>query len=151
MRFKNFPLKSKLVIYIVVGVFLILTVSTAVIISTVTSQEEKLAYQKSIEMASSYANQFDADMKGSRAVAKTLALTMENYKASNRSEVIGILENIQRNNPNLIGTYVGYEPNAFDGKDAEYVNTFGHDATGRFVPYCNNIKRPHYGRTPYAL
>ncbi|MGA9189538.1 MAG: PAS domain-containing protein, partial [Methanosarcina sp.] len=140
MRFKNFPLKSKLVIYIVVGVFLILTVSTAVIISTVTSQEEKLAYQKSIEMASSYANQFDADMKGSRAVAKTLALTMEDYKASNRSEVIGILENILRKNPNLIGAYVGYEPNAFDGRDAEYVNAPGHDATGRFVPYCNNIE-----------
>ena len=140
MRFKNFPLKSKLVIYIVVGVFLILAVSTAVIISTVTSQEEKLAYQKSIEMASSYANQFDADMKANRAVAKTLALTMEDYKASNRSEVIGILENILEKNPDLIGTYVGYEPNAFDGRDAEYVNATGHDATGRFVPYCNKIK-----------
>ena len=140
MRFKNFPLKSKLVIYIVVGVFLILAVSTAVIISTVTSQEEKLAYQKSIEMASSYANQFDADMKANRAVAKTLALTMEDYKASNRSEVIGILENILEKNPDLIGTYVGYEPNAFDGRDAEYVDDSGHDATGRFVPYCNKIE-----------
>jgi hypothetical protein len=90
MRSKNFPLKSKLVIYIVVGVFLVLAVSTAVIINTVTSQEEKLAYQKSTEMASSYANQFDADMKANSAVAKTLALTMENYR-SNRTEVIGIL------------------------------------------------------------
>ncbi|AKJ39666.1 histidine kinase dimerization/phosphoacceptor domain -containing protein [Methanosarcina barkeri] len=142
MRFNNFPLKSKLVIYIVVGVFLILAVSTAVIISTVTSQEEKLAYQKSIEMASSYANQFDTDMKANSAVAKTLALTMENYKASNRTEVIGILENILEKNPNLIGVYVGYEPNAFDGKDAEYINASGHDATGRFVPYCNKIKGP---------
>ena len=140
MRFKDFPLKSKLVIYIVVGVFLVLAVSTAVIISTVTSQEEKLAYQKSIEMASSYANQFDADMKANRAVAKTLALTMEDYEASNRSEVINILENILEKNPNLIGVYVGYEPNAFDGRDAEYVNASGHDATGRFVPYCNKIE-----------
>ena len=117
MKFKNFPLKSKLVIYIVVGVFLVLAVSTAVIISTVTSQEEKLAYQKSIEMASNYANQFDADMKANSAVVKTLALTMENYEASNRSEVISILENILEKNPNLTGVYVGYEPNAFDGKD----------------------------------
>ena len=140
MKFKNFPLKSKLVIYIVVGVFLILAVSTAVIISTVTSQEEKLAYQKSIEMASNYANQFDADMKANSAIAKTLALTMENYKASNRTEVIGILEDILEKNPNLIGTYVAYEPDAFDGKDAEYINASGHDTTGRFVPYCNKIK-----------
>ena len=140
MKFKNFPLKSKLVIYIVVGVFLVLAVSTAVIISTVTSQEEKLAYQKSIEMASNYANQFDADMKANSAVVKTLALTMENYEASNRSEVISILENILEKNPNLTGVYVGYEPNAFDGKDEEYVNAPGHDATGMFVPYCNNIE-----------
>ena len=140
MRFKDFPLKSKLVIYIVVGVFLILAVSTAVIINTVTSQEEKLAYQKSTEMASNYANQFDSDMKANRAIAKTLAHTMENYEASNRSEVINILENILEKNPNLIGVYVGYEPNAFDGRDAEYVNAPGHDATGRFVPYCNKIE-----------
>ncbi len=140
MRFKKFPLKSKLVIYIVVGVFLILAVSTAVIISTVTSQEEKLAYQKSTEMASSYANQFDVDMKANSAIAKTIALTMENYKASNRTEVIGILKNVLEKNPNIIGIYVAYEPNAFDGKDAEYINASGHDATGRFIPYCNKIK-----------
>jgi len=139
MRFKDFPLESKLVIYIVVGVFLVLAVSTAVIINTVTSQEEKLAYQKSTEMASSYANQFDSDMKANRAIAKTLAHTMENYEASNRSEVINILENILEKNPNLIGVYVGYEQNAFDGRDAEYVNATGHDATGRFVPYYNKI------------
>jgi hypothetical protein len=74
MRLKNFPLKSKLVIYIVIGVFAILAVSTAVIISTITSQEEGLAYQKSTEMASSYANQFDADMRDNGTVAKTLLL-----------------------------------------------------------------------------
>lgn len=106
MRSKNFPLKSKLVIYIVVGVFLVLAVSTAVIINTVTSQEEKLAYQKSIEMASNYANQFDADMKANSAIAKTLALTMENYEASNRTEVVSVLKNILEKNPNLIGVYV---------------------------------------------
>lgn len=25
-------------------------------------------------------------------------------------------------NPDLVGVYIGYEPNAFDGKDAEFVN-----------------------------
>lgn len=139
MRFKDFPLKSKLVICIVVGVFFILASSTAVIINTVTSQEEKLAYQQSTEMSSNYANQFDADQKANRAIAETLAHTMENYQASNRSEIINILKSNLEKNPNLIGVYVGYEPNAFDGKDAEYVNSPGHDATGRFVPYCNKI------------
>jgi PAS domain S-box len=140
MRLKDFPLKSKLVICIVVSVFLILAISTAVIINTVTSQEEKLAYQKSTEMSRNYANQFDSDLKADRAIAETLANTMENYEAFNRSEVINILKNNLKKNPNLIGVYVGYEPNAFDGRDAEYVNSPGHDTTGRFVPYCNRIK-----------
>ena len=122
-----------------VGIFFVLAGATAIIINTVTSQEEALAYQKSIEMASSYANQFDADMKADRAIAKTLALTMENYEAQNRTEVINVLENILEKNPNLIGVYVGYEPNAFDGNDKNHVNLPGHDSTGRFVPYCNRI------------
>jgi len=139
MRFKDVPLKSKLVIFIVVGVFLVLAVSTAIIINTVTAQEEMLAYQKSVEMASNYANQFDADMKANRAVARTLALTMAEYEASDREEAMDILKNILKENPNLIGVYVGYEPDAFDGRDSEYVNATGHDETGRFVPYCNTI------------
>lgn len=40
-------------------------------------------------------------------------------------------------NRNLIGTWTGWEPNAWDGKDAEFVNAKGHDTTGRFVPYMN--------------
>ena len=142
MRFKDVPLKTKLVLFIVVGVFLVLAASTAVIIGTVTSQEEDLAYRKSIEMASNYANQFDSNMKANQAVASTLALTMAEYEGSDREEVMMILRRVLDEKPNLIGTYVGYEPNAFDGRDADYVNTPGHDSTGRFVPYCNTINGP---------
>ncbi len=156
MRFKDVPLKSKLVIFTVVGIFLVLAVSTAVIITTVTAQEEKLAYHKSIEMAENYANQFDAKMTANKAVARTLALTMAEYKSSDRKEVMNVLGNVLRENPNLIGVYVGYEPGAFDGRDAEYVHASGHDATGRFVPYCNTIKGPmvieplvHYDSSDY--
>ncbi|KKG18154.1 ATPase [Methanosarcina sp. 2.H.T.1A.6] len=156
MRFKDVPLKPKLVILIVVGIFLVLAVSMAVIIGTVTTQEEKLAYDKSIEMADNYANQFDAHMKANQAVARTLALTMAEYEASDREEAIGILENVLEGNPSLIGVYLGYEPNAFDGRDRDYVNTSGHDATGRFVPYCNKIEGPlvieplvHYDSSDY--
>ncbi len=38
-------------------------------------------------------------------------------------------------NHNLLGVYVAFEPNAFDGKDSEYINKPGHDDTGRFIPY----------------
>ncbi|MDD4250196.1 MAG: cache domain-containing protein, partial [Methanosarcina sp.] len=133
------PLKTKMILYTVLGVFLILTASTAVIISTVTTQEEKLAYQQSVEMASNYANQFDADMKANLAIARTISTTMASYKTGDRDEALLILENLLLDNPLLLGTYVAFEPNAFDGKDAEYVNAPVHDETGRFVPYWNKI------------
>jgi PAS domain S-box-containing protein len=135
----NTPLRTKMIVYTVLGVFLILTASTAVIISTVTTQEEKLAYQQSVEMASNYANQFDADMKANLAIARTISTTMESYETEDRDEVILILKNLLRDNPHLLGTYVAFEPNAFDGKDAEYVNAPAHDETGRFVPYWNKM------------
>src|SRR3954452_5364534 len=36
-----------------------------------------------------------------------------------------------------LGVWVGMEPNALDGKDAEFVGTPGSDASGRFLPYWN--------------
>ena len=133
------PLKTKMILYTVLGVFLILTASTAVIISTVTTQEEKLAYQQSVEMASNYANQFDADMKANLAIAKTISTVMASYETADREEAILILENLLLDNPHLLGTYVAFEPDAFDGKDTEYVNAPAHDETGRFVPYWNKM------------
>ena len=152
----NTSLRTKLILYIVLGVFLILTTSTAVIISTVTTQEEKLAYQQSVEMASNYANKFDADMKANQAIASTISRTMGAYSAADRGEVLKILENQLVKNPDLLGTYVAFEPDAFDGRDFEYVNAPAHDATGRFVPYLNRIRgnitvEPllHYDRSDY--
>ncbi|AKB25089.1 hypothetical protein MSMTP_1620 [Methanosarcina sp. MTP4] len=156
MRFKDVPLKTKLILYIVIGVLLVLAASMGVIISTVTSQEEKLAYQQSVEMSANYANRFDADMKANFAIAKTISNTMDSYEASDREEVLGILKNLLIENPLLLGTYVAYEPNAFDGKDAEFVNSSGHDSTGSFVPYWNKMNGPivldpllHYEHSDY--
>lgn len=35
----------------------------------------------------------------------------------------------------VVGMGTLWEPNAFDGKDAEFRNAQGHDETGRFIPY----------------
>ena len=40
-------------------------------------------------------------------------------------------------NPALLGAWSGWEPNALDGRDGDYVNTPGSDASGRYVPYFN--------------
>lgn len=140
MKQEEMSIKTKLIMYSVAGVFIVLALSTAVSVSTVTTQQSELAYLQSVEMARDYANQFDGDMKANMAIANTLANTMEMYENSDREEVNQILKNVLEEYPALTGVYVGYEPDAFDGKDSEYANTDGHDESGRFIPYWNTIQ-----------
>jgi methyl-accepting chemotaxis protein/methyl-accepting chemotaxis protein-1 (serine sensor receptor) len=37
--------------------------------------------------------------------------------------------------PELLATWTGWEPGAFDGKDDAFTTAPGHDASGRFMPY----------------
>ncbi|PQV41873.1 histidine kinase dimerization/phosphoacceptor domain -containing protein [Methanohalophilus euhalobius] len=139
MAWKNVPLKSKLVFFILVGILVVLITTTAVIISTVTAQEEELAYQQSIEKTKNYANKFDAEMRSNQATGQAIAHSLTQYHSENRTEVNNILLKLLEKNPDLLGTYVCFEPNAFDGRDSSYANTTGHDETGRFIPYWNRI------------
>lgn len=139
MKMDDVPLKVKLILYIGFSVLLVMAATTAIIISTSTSQHEDLAYKKSIEKASNYANQFNSDMQSNMAIARTIENTLTVYNSSDRDEINDILREVLIANPNLIGTYTGFEPNAFDGKDAEYAGTEGYDSTGRLVPYWNKI------------
>ena len=57
-----------------------------------------------------------------------------------REDVNAILKEVLDNNPTYLGVYTLWEPDAFDGKDSEYANTFGHDETGRFIPYWVRVE-----------
>lgn len=50
----------------------------------------------------------------------------------NQAEVL--LQETISDDADMKSLYMVWEPNAFDGKDAEFANTEHHDSTGRFVP-----------------
>jgi methyl-accepting chemotaxis protein len=52
-----------------------------------------------------------------------------------RRQANSILQYYIERSPDLFGAYVAFEPDAYDGKDANFVDEWGHDGTGRFVPY----------------
>jgi methyl-accepting chemotaxis protein len=54
-----------------------------------------------------------------------------------RDEVNRMLKTLTRENPEFIGTYTLWEPDAFDGKDGHFKNRFPYDETGRFIAYWN--------------
>ncbi|TGN19557.1 methyl-accepting chemotaxis protein [Leptospira idonii] len=60
---------------------------------------------------------------------------LEEGSILDRSEVLKVLNVLTASNDSILGTYVIFEPNAFDGQDARFKNTLYHDRTGRLIPY----------------
>ena len=80
----------------------------------------------------------EKNIGGTLHIVNSLGSILETMKQSgdaDRGKANQLIRNMLAGNPEVLGLWTGWEPNAFDGKDADFVNTEGHDATGRFVPY----------------
>ncbi|MFH0968218.1 MAG: cache domain-containing protein, partial [Methanobacteriota archaeon] len=82
-----------------------------------------------------------SDLNNALDAARTMNEILTAVKTNNislsREHLDSILKQVLEDNPRFVGTYAPYEPNAFDGNDAAYVNTNLSDATGRYLTYCN--------------
>lgn len=87
------------------------------------SSEITLRYQTAL--------QTNADIE--QRLATILALPKEQR---NRDDLQKILREALLANENLVGVALCFEPNAFDGRDAAFVNTQLSDASGRVMPYA---------------
>ncbi|WP_442964700.1 cache domain-containing protein [Pseudomonas sp. GCEP-101] len=52
-----------------------------------------------------------------------------------REQIDAVMREYLTRNPELLAFACGCEPNAFDGRDSEFVDAPGHDASGRFMAY----------------
>ncbi len=81
----------------------------------------------------------DIEIEKALHTARTLAQSFSAMKTQgaqwDRADVNAILNQVLLDNPDFLGVYTLWEPNAFDGQDSQYANTPGHDQTGRFIPY----------------
>jgi len=97
-------------------------------------------------MACRYANQTKAELEFSFGGIKALAAFLSNdagTPAADRERYVERISRLVSDNPNLVAAWACFEPDAFDGRDAQYAGRAPlHDETGRFVPYlaCVNNK-----------
>ncbi|ULL13253.1 methyl-accepting chemotaxis protein [Paenibacillus sp. H1-7] len=64
-------------------------------------------------------------------------LNARETKKLSRDDVIQMLQNLLEHEPDIMGLYTLWEPNAFDNNDKQHINKTPHDdATGRFIPYA---------------
>src|SRR4051812_9700704 len=71
-----------------------------------------------------------------KALAGTFA-AMRELGITDRRLFDSILRETLSQNPQYLGVWSVWEPNALDGRDRDFVNKPGHDETGRFVPLWN--------------
>ncbi|HNX31018.1 MAG TPA: PAS domain S-box protein [Holophaga sp.] len=105
------------------------------------SESVEKARTHMLAMARQEARTFQRPLNRAMDVARTLAqgitARQEIGQGESRESTNVLLRRILEGNPDFLATYTLWEPNAFDGQDARYAGTPGHDRTGRFIPYWN--------------
>lgn len=116
--------------------------------SAVTSS---MVEQNLIAQSYQHGNSIKADLEMSFGTVQALSAALESVAGTPgaiREEYTDLIEQVLRRSDRLFGMWSAFEPNAFDGKDAEFANKKPfNDATGRFVPYMYNYN----GRAGYDV
>ncbi|QGY41802.1 HAMP domain-containing protein [Pseudodesulfovibrio cashew] len=103
--------------------------------------------------ANSLADKININLVTARTIADAFKAIRERPEASSfnlREMFNDILLTVLKDNPEFLGTYSAWEPDALDGKDAQYAGdkATGHDDSGRFVPYWNRDESGRIARQP---
>jgi DNA-binding CsgD family transcriptional regulator len=77
-----------------------------------------------------------ATVSTARKLSETFA-GMRELGIKDRRLFDDILRETLAQNPQYLGVWSVWEPNALDGRDRDFANAPGHDATGRFIPLWN--------------
>lgn len=133
-------LTTRFMLSIAIVVVVVIAVISFVVGSQAKSSARKNAKLLGNETANHYAYQIRAKVElaldGAKALAKVFeaALVLDELTMT-REDINATLKYYIENDANLLAVCVLFEPNAFDGRDAEFVNAKGHDQTGRLIPY----------------
>jgi methyl-accepting chemotaxis protein len=127
---------SLLLVAVVVGVSVILLIRARILQTQgAFSNLEELTGKYSIIMQNRYENYL--------SVAKTLADIMNSFEKTpaeeRRTRYDNIILSIMESNPNFMGMFSIWQPNAIDGRDADFINDPGTDATGRYMPWYSRL------------
>ena len=146
MKLKNLQQFRSIQATMIMWVGIVLVIAGGILVANATITTRNMAINNAKEQAlsqgESLANQIKAEIDVVMDSTRTLANMLETVKDPQasvhleRSEVSYMVRQVLLENRNLAGTCTLWEPNAFDGNDALYVNApGGYDKTGRLLPY----------------
>ena len=139
--FKKFTLKTRMLLSICTVAFLAFAVTITFVAVKASNMAKTEALDKAEQTAYRYSGVVKAELEVAMDAARTTAQLFEGIKnsveAPERENLNGMLKQLLERNPDFIGVWTCWEPNALDGKDTAFAGKEGHDSTGRFIPYWN--------------
>jgi methyl-accepting chemotaxis protein len=132
------PLRSlrlKLILAIVPIAVVAIAALTLIAINTADQAQRKAVSGRLAELTGRHAAAEDTGFREQEDTSTNLAAVMASYRHGDRAEAERMLAQIARAHPSLLGFWLGYEPDAFDGRDAAFAGVKGQTKTGRFSPY----------------
>lgn len=138
-KFSHFGLKAQILLSLSFLLGLILFAIIGMIFVTeksnhyelISSEIENVLKLKSFETQSL----IEKAVSSTKVNASTLE-SLRNNKQTDRAYANNVVKGSLLSNPSLVGTSTAWEPNAWDGKDSEFVEfDKAHDKTGRFIPW----------------
>ena len=140
ISFHDIKIRTRLVLSI--SIFSIFGISIILLIVGLISSRsaEKNAGEVAHETALTYKNIIKSIIEEPLYEARLLAYFIESsknklVKSTTREDINDLLKTFVEKSKYGIAYYVRFEPNAFDGLDAQYANTAGYSVTGRFSSY----------------
>ena len=100
---------------------------------------QAVAERELAAVAGKYGNEvqaiFEVPIDQVQSLANALSYAMEKGDHFSRETIINMLTGLQKGDPSFFAAGSGWEPSAFDGRDAEFADAPGSDSQGRFMPY----------------
>ena len=141
--FNNMNLKTKIFSLVTTVVVVSFLAVTMIVSHRSIEMAKKDAFTLAEEMAEKYKNEIKAELQGARVTSETLATvfeTLKNHDITDRALMNDILRAALVQKEYITAFCIAYDPNALDGKDAQYAGVKPeYDETGRFSPYWNKL------------
>lgn len=150
-RFNRHSLKSKILLWTGVSLLVSILLVTGFAVTMLyqhaqaVRQAELAAGEAQMmttasRVATIYTQEMETALDTARTMAQALSAAVNTELATgtgklSRPQVVAMLREILQSNPQFLGIYTDWEPQAFDGRDAEFIGTPGADVDGRFLPW----------------
>lgn len=137
--FNNSKIGTKLIVSIALSTILVIALISAIIgykvQHSIRRDAETIIREAAYHFCYVVKAELEVPLDQARALARVFS-AFANMRTVTRADANAVLQHFIEASPtDFLAAYALFEPNAFDGKDAEFVGQAGHDDSGHFIPY----------------